>query len=134
MNVLGIMKFMGECGAKYDLETFRLAYRYFSKMLRDGRIACIMKSKQNVAMIVFSVCNEPRPYYEKEIWDYIPQFNLGHIVYIEKLISKTWSKGVRTKFEEAITNLYPNLDTGIWHRSRKSGEQMITIERKLCKK
>ena len=125
---------MGECGARYTLDSLPSIVSYIERMLRDGRIACIENSNKVEGYLIYSICNNIDPYYKKKTWVYVPQEPNGKTLYVEKLVCKQWTKELRSKFEEIITEQHPNLYQAVWHRYGKVGDRIVKCRRRLCTK
>ena len=136
MNPIEILKFMGEQGARYKPSQLGLILSYLDAMIQDKRIIIIYEENQPYAFMAFSICNDMVQYLKKDLWAYLPHDPHGRTIYIEKLVSKSWNRELRLKFEEEILKLYPQLEKGIWHRYAKWGDrQTYTVRRnKECMK
>ncbi len=131
MRVLDILLFMGELGARYREKDVPLIESYFSKMIADGRVIAIYSNGIPHAILAFSICNDMVKYYQKDTWDYAPHNPYGHVIYVEKLVSKKWDKDLRKQFQHNILLRYPNVDTAIWHRYGRHGDRQVMYKRRL---
>ncbi|MDO8656152.1 MAG: hypothetical protein Q7K45_02860 [Nanoarchaeota archaeon] len=131
INVVEILKFMGELGVLYEPKTLPMAFDYVSDMLHDHRIVEIRKDGTPHAIIFFSVCNDYEPYLKKGEFEYLPDNPSGKIIYVEVMIARRWTRELREKFEELLATKYPNFEYGVWHRMASWGDRKVIAKRRL---
>ena len=129
-----VLKFMGECGARYPLDNFENIYMYVYRMLQDNRVVEIGKNGTTEGYLFYSLCHDINSYYKKKTWRYVPQVTNGTTLYVEKLVCKKWTKELRRKFEEIITTMYPQIEGAIWHRYGLKMDRKVIYRRNLCMK
>lgn len=131
IDVVEILKFMGELGVLYEEKDIPMACDYVSDMLYNHRIVEIRKDSRPHAIIFFSVCDDYEPYLKKGEFQYLPDNPSGKIIYIEVMICRKWTRELREQFETLLTTKYPNLEYGVWHRMAPWGDRKVTSKRRL---
>jgi len=128
MTYLDVLEIMYQLGFKVVRSVVYDVIDYLDNMLRDNRILVINKDGQPYALILFSITNSYEPFFLKSDFDFLPHNPNGRIIYLEKLISKGWDKDLRQQFEETILQIYPQLETAVWHRR---GDRKVVAKRRL---
>ena len=131
MNSLEILKFLGELGVLYRKRTLPLAFDYVEDMLHNERIIEIRENGLPYAMIFYSVTNDPYSFLKKGEFEFKEHDPYASTVYIEKMISREWTKELRKQFESFLVERYPQLEYGIWHRYSKWGDRQVTVKRRF---
>ena len=128
MTYLDVLEIMYQLGFKVVRSVIINVIDYIDNMLRDNRILVINRNGEPYALIFFSISNSYEPYFFKSDFDFLPHNPNGRIIYLEKLISKGWDKKLRQQFEQTILQIYPQLETAVWHRR---GDRKIVAKRRL---
>ena len=100
---------------------------YMELMGREGRIILV---NEPYTVLTFSICNDYRPYSEKESFEYLPHDPYGHICFIETMACKKWSRELLRRLEEAIVRKYPQLDCAVWIRPEGLEERKYYYRRR----
>lgn len=82
----------------------------------DERVIIISEDDKSHALVTFSICNDYKPYFQKNLWDYLPHDPKGTTCYIENIISDSWTGKLRRNLQHAITKKYPQIEWAVWHR------------------
>lgn len=130
-NAIGIMKFMGECGARFSYKGLDHIISYIENMIKDQRVTVISENHKPIAVLFFSMTDNPQYFLRKGTWDYLPHFPQGKIIYVEKLVSRGWNKLIRKQFESEVTKVHPQIEFAIWHRYAKWGDRQVTYKRRM---
>ena len=130
MNIIDIIKILGEMGGRFPKSQLGSLMEYFSKMIADGRVIVIWKDNEPYSVMTFSISNEFEQFHKKSTWHYLPHDPTGTSLYIELLVSKVWTKELRKQFGQEILKKYPQLEEAHWHRWVSSGERHVKIRRK----
>ena len=128
MTYLDVLEIMHKVGYHIKRSVIHDVVDYVDNMLRDSRILVINRDGEPYALVLFSISNSYEPYFLKNDFDFLPHNPNGRIIYLEKLISKGWDKELRQQFEETILQIYPQLETAVWHRR---GDRKIVAKRRL---
>lgn len=131
MNAVKLAKIFGEMGCLFYQHELKSALDYFQKMLEADRIVYILSDDKPYAFLFISLTNDPDAFLKKGKWEYLDQDEAGKILYVEKLISKGWDKETRVLFEKLITEKYPQIEYGLWHRWAKWGDRKVTSKRRI---
>lgn len=132
MDAIELMRIMGEdFRVRFHKDELDYAILYFINMIKDNRVVIIYEDKLPFAIMTYSLTDDSDTFLKKETWDYLPHNLLAKTVYVEKLISKGWNKGLRLAFEKTITSMYPKIEQGIWHRYGKYGDRCVISKRRL---
>lgn len=131
MNAIGILNFMGELGIRYREQDIPRAISYLERMASDRRIIVGQSNGSINLVVLFSICNDWKPYLLKKTWEYMEHNSLGHTAYIEKACTPKWTREIRNGVEESITNLYPTSVYCKAHRYGKVGDREMTTHRRL---
>ena len=124
--ILDILLFMGEEGIRYKTSEIEDVLDYVERMLSDERILVIYDDNKMNTVLFFSVCNDYMNYLRKPTWIYKEHNPYGKMVYIEKIVSKTYNKEIRLKIQHLIMSLYPTVRFGKWHVFGKIGDRETT--------
>ena len=109
MQVIDILKFIGEMGGRFRYDKLGLIMSYFSQMIADRRVIVIYDNSKPVAIACFSLTDEVVRYLKKDTWAYVPHNSSGRICCLEILISNGWNKEMRKKLESEIVKRYPQV-------------------------
>lgn len=120
---------MGDRGLRYPKTKIGEAIRYTDLMAKDGRVLSISDELGIHSVFYFSICEDHEPFLKKLTWEYLPHNPSGHIVYLEKAVSRGYSKEMRKNVETFITTKYPNVTLGKWHRWGKTGDRGVLTRR-----
>ena len=131
MNSIDILKFFGEMGIRYQEDEIPKAIAYIDRMIEDGRFMISIDKGKPHTIILFSICNNYEPFYKKGTWDYLSHFRDGNTVYIEKAVSKHFSRRLRMFTEEALVETYPKLEGYVWHRWGRLNDRILKGKRRL---
>lgn len=131
MNSISILKFMGELGARFYINRLQEVISYLESMIRDKRIIVIYDEDRIYAFLAFSIGEDAIEYWKKDIWAYLPHNPRGRTIYVEKLVSRGWNRELRETFERKILELYPHLETGMWHRWATWGDRKVITKRRV---
>ena len=131
MNIIDIVKILGEMGGRFPKSQLGSLMEYFTKMIADGRVIVIWKDKEPYAVMAFSIGNDFEKFHKKTTWDYIAHDQEGSTLYIELLVCKQWTKELRKQFEQEILKHYPQLEEAHWDRWVSSGERHVKIRRSV---
>jgi len=100
-------------------------------MISDKRVIVGYGEEGIKLVVLFSICNDWKPYLLKKTWEYMEHNPLGHTAYLEKVGSTTWNKDIRNEVENAIVDLYPSAVYCKAHRYGKIGDREVTTHRRL---
>lgn len=131
MNCVEILAFMGELGIRYRESDIPKAIDYLEHMIADKRVIVGYGDDGIKLVVLFSICNDWKPYLLKKIWEYMEHYPLGHTAYLEKVGSTVWNRDIRNEVEMAITDLYPTAMLCKGHRYAKLGDREVTTHRRL---
>ena len=130
MNAIDILTFMGELGIRYREQDIQKAIDYLNHMILDKRV--IVGYEKGIKLVVlFSICNDWKPYLLKKTWEYMEHNPLGYTAYLEKIGSTIWNRDIRNEVESAIVDLYPSAMLCKAHRYGKIGDREVTTHRRL---
>ena len=130
MNAIDFLTFMGELGIRYREQDIQKAIDYLNHMILDKRV--IVGYEKGIKLVVlFSICNDWKPYLLKKTWEYMEHNPQGYIAYLEKVGSTVWNRDVRNEVESAIIDLYPSAMLCKAHRYGKVGDREVTTHRRL---
>lgn len=119
MTITDLLKFMGECGARYPESQLPAIYSYFMKMIRDERIVSIYNGEELCGVMAYTVCRDFGQFYPDTSWNYSEQDAVGDKIYIEFLVFREWDKEIRRLLEAIITEKYPDLREVSWLRQKR---------------
>ena len=132
MNAIDVIKMLGEMGLKFrsscELDS---AILYFINMIKDERIILISEDGEPYAVIAYSMTDDPDTFLKKETWDYLQHDPIGNIVYVEKIVSKSWNRELRNILEHVVSAKYPQMEYGMWHKWAKWGDRKVISKRRL---
>ena len=131
MNAVDLMIILGSLGVMFRAKEVMASIDYFSNMIETGRVIIIYKDGDPYAVMTFSITNDYEPFFKKKTWDYLAHDPSGKIIYIEKLVSKGWDRTMRIQFQDEISEKYPNLEYGVWHRIAQWGDRKVITKRRL---
>ena len=100
-------------------------------MGRDRRFMQIYYNGIPRTFMTFSICNDYRPYSEKDVFDYLPHNQDGKICFVETMSSYHWNRQMLRRIEEAIIQQYPQVECGIWFRPVGNTERKVVYRRKF---
>jgi len=116
MIAIHVLKLMGELGLRYRESEIAQAVDYTTRMIDNGRVILIWDDLSPIAVMFFSVTDTPDEFLKKGTWEFRSHDVNGKTVYVEKIISKTWNKELRIRFEEKILQKFPDFTQGVWHK------------------
>jgi len=96
---------------------------YFRKMAEDGRLIKIWKDGKSHTFLTFSICDDYRPYAYKALWQVLSHNPSGRICFIEKIVSRGWSKQLRKEIQDAIISRFPSIEEAVWFRPTNTQEE-----------
>lgn len=131
MNVIDLMKSMGEMGTMYRAQDFNEILDYCALMLYDERVIMINDDSKPVAFVFYSLTDDPERFLKKGEYEYLPHDIKSKTIYVEKLVSFNWNRDLRALFERIVTTKYPQLENGVWHRRGKHGDRQVLTKRRL---
>lgn len=131
MNAIDILSFMGELGIRYRESDIPKAIDYLKRMIADKRVIVGYGDEGISLIVLFSICNDWKPYLLKKTWEYMEHDPLGYTAYLEKIGSKVWNRDIRNEVEREITYLYPSAVLCKAHRYGKIGDREVTTHRRL---
>lgn len=102
---------------------------YFEKMGREERIINITRNGKFHTFITYSICDDYKPYVDKDLWDYLPHDPNGKICFVEKLMSLHWTLRLRKKLERAIIKKYPQVEMAVWMRPGINNDRKVIYRR-----
>jgi hypothetical protein len=123
---------MGRQGIRYPKDEIKGIKEYVRKMVEDRRVIAVEDARGLHTVIFFSICEDPEPFLKKGTWEYRTHSPGGRFFYGEKIVSKGWQKDFRNHIKQTLLKVYPQLDTGTWHRWARWGDRTVTIRRKEC--
>ena len=129
LRALDILKFMGEHGIRYARWRVNQAQDYMEQMINEKRVITIEDEEGLHTVILFSVCHDYTPFYKKKTYEYLPHDPSGTILYIEKAVSRGWTKELRKPMKDLFLTEYPQLQVAKWHRWGKRGDRPVTVRR-----
>lgn len=99
-------------------------------MGREERFVQIFMDGEPHTFLTFSICDDYKPYEEKELWEYLPQNPNGKICFIETLASRGFERDLLRRIEEIIVKKYPQVEGAVWFRPDKNGERKVIYRRR----
>ena len=105
--------------------------RYYKLMASEDRVIVIKKDGTIHTLVALSICNDYKPYSEKDLWDVLPHDPNGRICFIEQLISFEWSREIFRELEKTIVTKYPSIEEAVWFRPGKAKERKVIYRRKF---
>jgi len=129
--IIDIFTFMGELGIRYREQDIQKAIDYLERMISDRRVIVGYGEEGIKLVVLFSICNNWKPYLLKKTWEYMEHNPQGYIAYLEKVGSTVWNRDVRNEVESAIIDLYPSAMLCKAHRYGKVGDREVTTHRRL---
>lgn len=129
MNELGVIKFLGQRGARFGKRSLDQAISYFSHMIKDKRVITLFKDGKLHSIMAFSLGEDFDRFYRKHVWRYVPHDPSGKILYVEMVVSKSWDKDIRKQFRDEILKLYPQIEEAHWHKWATWGDRHVMWRR-----
>lgn len=131
MNIIDILNFMNEFGARLTQEQSIEAYYYFSDMIDQERLIAIYRNNL-VGFITVSLGDDYEKFYHKDLWEVAEHDPKSETVYIEKMVAKNWNKELRRKFETILLAKYPQIKEAVWHRPTRTDDRKVMVRSRLC--
>ena len=92
---------------------------YLREMVARQRVFIIKENDEVIALCFYFITDDYNKVYKKDTWALVNDNQLGHQIYIDKLICSKWTKEVRVAVQDAIEEKYPHIEVGIYHRAPK---------------
>ena len=108
-------------------------YTYLAKMRERGRAIVISGMDGPLAICTFFLLEHPmqmRQFYNKDIWEVVPDYPDGSILYIDKLLSTTWDLTIRKMVQTELLLKFPAVRAAVWFRPTKTRDRVYTYFRK----
>jgi len=131
LKAIELLKFMGQTGIRYPKDHMDTIVGYVEQMITDERIIEISDGYGLHSVIFFAICNDYKPFYKKQTWEFMKHDSAGDTIYIEKAVSKAWGKIIRNDVRDIVLLRYPKLQTARWHRWAKWGDRPVIIKRRI---
>lgn len=118
-----LLHFMGEMGIRYLKDEADDAIDYVMRMIADKRVIIIDEDGEGHTVLFFSVCHDSDKFLKKKTWEFKEHEPDGHIFYVEKVVSRKWSKSLTMKIHDIACEAYPQIELGMWHRYGRVGDR-----------
>ena len=94
-----------------ELANFR---GYLSKMLSRNRVMAIFDGPNIQCVLFYFITDELDSFIGKKNWSVPTDNENGHILFIDKLISKSWKPSIRRSLKLEIKSKFPLVNRVIW--------------------
>jgi len=103
-----------------------LSQRYAKKMLDRGRIITIESDQVECVLFFFLINFEDKEtYVNRPMWTCPEDTESGTTIFIDKMICRKWTVGLRKALEDAIVAKYPHVTDAFWLREPKNRHVII---------
>lgn len=127
---LDLLCFMGRQGIRYPKHKMHDVHDYMNRMIEAERIIVINDEQGIHTTIMFSLCEESEPFLKKRTWEYREHNPEGTTFYIEKAVSRGWTRELRNQFKELLLRKFPQLTIAQGHRWGSHGDRLLKCRRR----
>ncbi len=119
MNTLDLIHEMTTWGHQVKTEQIPSFHRYMTEMLKRDRVLMLESDRGLESVIFYFLTDDVTPFTNKPTWA-MPEDNNGHILFIDKMLSRSWTKSVREAIREQVEARYPQVTEAHWLRRPKN--------------
>ena len=105
---------------------------YLKEMLKKNRVIVIERDSEIEGVILFYLTDEYSKVYQKKTWEVVEDNPNGHLMYIDKMICKKFSREVHMAIHDAILEKYPHVEEAMYLRFPRNRRITIKPRSKPC--
>lgn len=128
MNLVHLSNLMQNWGFEVHPNHYFMFEGYLTEMLKKDRVMVVWNGPFIEAVILFYLTNDYNKLYKKSMWQVVQDDENGSQLYIDKMICRHWTKGLRENIQRAIQEKFPQIKEAYYHRAPK--DRCVKINRR----
>lgn len=108
---------------------------YLEKMLAMDRVLVLYDDGTMQAVLFYYLTEDYLKLYKKSAWETATDNPEGHQLYIDKMVCRHWTRGLRSAIQTAFQERFPHITEAYYHRA--PFDRCVKIRRgtgELCSK